>query len=167
MKGADPCGSLSQSRQCPTVLLSWPVRRRLRRHQQFQPRLFFRGQFDPGWIFRRGFRARRPSTHSAIPPPASGGNSDSHVSGLSRGFSNDEFAIEVCSKPQAETSYCDHHAARAVSKKLPTSTLRRLLSRESDCDDASTCDEAVPVSLAPRCTSVILEATCRVPSAAC
>jgi hypothetical protein len=148
------------SYRSPTLPATAPAR-------SAERRLFFGGQFDQGWIFRRGFRARRPCTHSAIPPPASSGNSDSNVSGSSHGFSNDEFAIDICSKPAGETSYCDRHAARAVSKKLPTSSLRRLLSRESDCDDASTCDEAVPVSLAPRCTSVILEATCRVPSAAC
>jgi hypothetical protein len=164
MKGGRPVRQFiaQPAYRCPT--LARPATAPARSAER---RLFFGGQFDQGWIFRRGFRARRPCTHSAIPPPASSGNSDSNVSGSSHGFSNDEFAIDICSKPAGETSYCDRHAARAVSKKLPTSSLRRLLSRESDCDDASTCDEAVPVSLAPRCTSVILEATCRVPSAAC
>src|SRR4051812_32273235 len=51
------------------------------------------------------------------------------------------------------------HAARTVSRKLPTSGLRRLLSPESDWAAASPCDDAEPVSLAPRCTSVMLAET--------
>src|SRR5207253_9101985 len=58
-------------------------------------------------------------------------------------------------------------AARTVSRNLPTSTLRRLLSPESDCAAASSCVEAEPVSLAPRRTSVMLAETCCVPWAAC
>jgi two-component system, OmpR family, sensor kinase len=51
-------------------------------------------------------------------------------------------------------------AARTVSRNLPTSSFSRLLSLDSDCAAASTCEEAVPVSLAPRCTSVMLAETC-------
>src|SRR6266700_7884454 len=58
-------------------------------------------------------------------------------------------------------------AARTEFKNLPTSNLRRLLSPDSDCAAERTCDEADPVSLAPRCTSVMLELTCMVPWAAC
>src|SRR5213083_888026 len=58
-------------------------------------------------------------------------------------------------------------AARTESRNLPTSSLRRLESPESDCAAASTCEDADPVSLAPRCTSPILEDTCWVPVAAC
>jgi hypothetical protein len=50
-------------------------------------------------------------------------------------------------------------AARTVSRNLPTSSLRRLLSPDSDCAAASTCEEAEPVSPAPRCTSVMLDET--------
>jgi len=46
---------------------------------------------------------------------------------------------------------------------LPTSSLRRLLSLDSDCAAESTCEDADPASLAPRCTSVMLEDTCWVP----
>ena len=42
-----------------------------------------------------------------------------------------------------------------------------MLSPDSDCAAESTCEEAEPVSLAPRCTSVMLEETCWVPCAAC
>src|SRR3954471_13028343 len=45
-------------------------------------------------------------------------------------------------------------AALTVSRNLPTSSLRRLLSRDSDGAAERTCDEAEPVSPAPRCTSV-------------
>src|SRR5258708_1439983 len=58
-------------------------------------------------------------------------------------------------------------AALTVLRHFPTSSLRRLLSPDSDCAAERTCDEADPVSLAPRCTSVILEETCWVPWAAC
>ena len=58
-------------------------------------------------------------------------------------------------------------AALTELKNLPTSSLRRLLSPDSDCAADRTCEEAEPVSLAPRCTSVMLDETCRVPSAAC
>src|SRR5664279_3635769 len=58
-------------------------------------------------------------------------------------------------------------AARTECKNFPTSSLSRLLSPDSDCAAESTCDEAEPVSLAPRCTSVMLEETCWVPCAAC
>ena len=58
-------------------------------------------------------------------------------------------------------------AARTEFKNLPTSSLRRLESVDSDCAEESTCEDAEPVSLAPRCTSVMLEDTCWVPCAAC
>jgi len=51
-------------------------------------------------------------------------------------------------------------AARTVSRNLPTSSLSRLLSLDSDFAADSTCEEADPVSAAPRCTSVILAETC-------
>src|SRR5882724_8104494 len=60
-----------------------------------------------------------------------------------------------------------YQAALTELRNLPTSSLRRLLSPDRDCAAASTCDEADPVSLAPRCTSVMLEETCWVPWAAC
>jgi hypothetical protein len=53
-----------------------------------------------------------------------------------------------------------HQAARTVSRNLPTSSLRRLLSRKSDCAAGTTYDEAEPVSQAPRWASVMLEETC-------
>ena len=40
-------------------------------------------------------------------------------------------------------------------------------SPDSDCAAASTCEDADPVSLAPRCTSPMLEDTCWVPIDAC
>jgi hypothetical protein len=40
-------------------------------------------------------------------------------------------------------------AARTVSRNLLTSSLRRLLSFDSDCAAERTCDEAEPVSVAP------------------
>src|SRR6185369_15349145 len=58
-------------------------------------------------------------------------------------------------------------AARTELRNLPTSSLRRFESVESDCAADSTCDDAEPVSLAPRCTSVMLEETSWVPCAAC
>ena len=54
-------------------------------------------------------------------------------------------------------------AARTEFRNLPTSSLRRLLSPDSDCAAERTCDEAEPVSLAPCCTSVMLDETCMVP----
>ena len=45
--------------------------------------------------------------------------------------------------------------------------MSRPLSVDSDCAADSTCEDAEPVSLAPRCTSVMLEETCWVPCAAC
>src|SRR5260370_6190504 len=59
------------------------------------------------------------------------------------------------------------YAARTESRNLPTSSLSRLLSPDSDCAAESTCEEAEPLSDAPRCTSVMLAATCWVPCAAC
>jgi hypothetical protein len=52
---------------------------------------------------------------------------------------------------------------RTVLKNLLTSTLSRSPSRESDWAAESTCDDAVPVSRAPRWTSAMLELTCTVP----
>lgn len=60
-----------------------------------------------------------------------------------------------------ETLCADHrHATRTEVRKLLTSVLRRPLSSESVRAADSTCDEADPVSLAPRCTSAILADTC-------
>src|SRR3981081_3433829 len=59
------------------------------------------------------------------------------------------------------------HAARTELRNLPTSRLSRLLSPDSDFAAENTCEDADPVSLAPRCTSVMLEETCWVPCAAC
>src|SRR6266446_9911941 len=59
------------------------------------------------------------------------------------------------------------HAARTVLRNLPTWVLSRLESRDSVCAAESTCEEADPVSLVPRCTPVMLALTCWVPCAAC
>src|SRR5450631_3727912 len=59
------------------------------------------------------------------------------------------------------------YAALTELRNLPTSSLRRLESPDSDCAAERTCEEAEPVSLAPRCTSVMFELTCWVPCAAC
>ena len=58
-------------------------------------------------------------------------------------------------------------AARTELRNRPTSSLRRLESPESDFAADSTCEEAEPVSLAPRCTSAMWDETCWVPWAAC
>src|SRR5450631_3064422 len=58
-------------------------------------------------------------------------------------------------------------AVRTLFRNFPTSSLSRLLSPDSDCAAESTCEEADPVSLAPRCTSVTLDDTWCVPRAAC
>src|SRR5882757_9412855 len=58
-------------------------------------------------------------------------------------------------------------AALTELRNLPTSSLSRLLSTYSDCAADSTCEEADPVSLAPRWTLLMLELTSEVPSAAC
>lgn len=52
------------------------------------------------------------------------------------------------------------YAARTLVRNLLTSVLSRVLSFDSICAADSTCEEAVPVSVAPRCTSVMLEDTC-------
>src|ERR1700731_2071105 len=62
---------------------------------------------------------------------------------------------------------CAAQAARTELRNLPTSRLSRLLSPDSDFAAENPCDAADPVSLAPRCTSVMLEETCWVPCAAC
>src|SRR5690242_14641883 len=58
-------------------------------------------------------------------------------------------------------------AARTVSRNLATSAFRRLLSPDSICAADSTCEEAEPVSPAPRSTSAMLAETWWVPCAAC
>src|SRR5882672_9140634 len=58
-------------------------------------------------------------------------------------------------------------AARTEVRNLETSARRRPLSPDSDFAADSTCEEAEPVSVAPRCTSVMLDDTCWVPCAAC
>src|ERR1044072_7801224 len=62
---------------------------------------------------------------------------------------------------------CLDYAARTELRNFETSALRRLLSPESICADDSTCEDAEPVSVAPRCTSVMLDETCCVPWEAC
>src|SRR5439155_17503625 len=57
-------------------------------------------------------------------------------------------------------------AARTDSRNLVTSSLSRLLSRDSDLAEAWTWADAAPVSPAPRCTSVMLAETSVVPCAA-
>src|SRR6185437_1897046 len=59
-----------------------------------------------------------------------------------------------------------HYAARTVSRKRSTSSVRRLLSPDRDCADDSTCEEAELVSFAPLFTSVMLVATWLVDCAA-
>src|SRR5450432_2220051 len=61
----------------------------------------------------------------------------------------------------------DRQAALTEFRNLPTSSLRRLLSPDSDFAADKTCDEADPVSLAARCTTKMLALTCWVPCAAC
>ena len=58
-------------------------------------------------------------------------------------------------------------AARTVARNLSTSSLRRLLSLDSDWAEDRTCADADPVSVAPLLTSVMLDAVWLVPSAAC
>src|SRR5215510_14473275 len=60
-----------------------------------------------------------------------------------------------------------HQAARTEVSNLETSALRRPLSPDSDFAADSTCEDAEPVSVAPRSTSVMLDDTCWVPRAAC
>jgi hypothetical protein len=50
-------------------------------------------------------------------------------------------------------------AALTVLRNLPTSSFSLLLSPDSDFAEDKTCVEADPVSLAPCCTSVMLEET--------
>src|SRR5882724_2065261 len=69
--------------------------------------------------------------------------------------------------PESRTPAPLGQAALTELRNLPTSSLRRLLSPDSDCAAERTCDEADPVSLAPRCTSLMLAETCWVPWAAC
>ena len=59
------------------------------------------------------------------------------------------------------------HAARTLLRNLPISSFRRLLSLARDCAADRTCEEAEPVSFEPRCTSAMLDVTCRVPVDAC
>src|SRR6476619_3326004 len=79
-------------------------------------------------------------------------------------FANPKFS-DSCRIPFRRSGR--NQAARTELRNLPTSSLRRLLSPDSDCAADSTCEEAEPVSLAPRCTSVMLDETCWVPCAAC
>ena len=58
-------------------------------------------------------------------------------------------------------------AARTVSRNLATSPRSWVLSLASSLADDSTSREAVPVSPAPRFTSLMFSATCEVPCAAC
>src|SRR5215475_11619291 len=58
-------------------------------------------------------------------------------------------------------------AARTLVRNFETSLLRRVLSPDSILAADSTCEDAEPVSVAPRCTSVMLDETCMVPWAAC
>src|SRR5580693_10520333 len=58
-------------------------------------------------------------------------------------------------------------AARTAVRNFATSVSRRPESVESVCAADNTCDDAEPVSVAPRCTSVMLDETCWVPCAAC
>src|ERR1700761_6170369 len=60
-----------------------------------------------------------------------------------------------------------YQAARIVASRLLTWVCRRPLSTDRDCAADSTCVEAEPVSLEPRCTSEMFEATSAVPCAAC
>ena len=61
--------------------------------------------------------------------------------------------------------------ARQIRKGLDdwgfAGDLENMPTAESERAADSTCEEAVPVSVAPRCTSVMLEDTCWVPCAAC
>src|SRR5215213_513991 len=79
--------------------------------------------------------------------------------------------ITAVAKPARGTGFGPNsqrdQAACTESRNLPTSSLRRLESPDSDCAAASTCEDAEPVSLAPRCTSPMLEDTCWVPIDAC
>jgi hypothetical protein len=56
-------------------------------------------------------------------------------------------------------------AARIVARNLLIASSSRLLSLASERADDSTCEEAEPVSAAPRLTLVMFEATCVVPDA--
>ena len=58
-------------------------------------------------------------------------------------------------------------AARTVERNFSTSCLRRLLSFDNNCAADKTRDDATPVSLAPRSTSVMLDETSLVPFDAC
>lgn len=58
-------------------------------------------------------------------------------------------------------------AALTELRNWATSCFRRPLSPDSDCAADRICDDAEPVSEAPRCTSTTLLETCCVPCAAC
>ncbi len=58
-------------------------------------------------------------------------------------------------------------AARTVSRNWLTPAFDRLLSDDSACAADNTSDEAEPVSLAPPCTSMMLDQTSLVPCEAC
>src|ERR1700744_6005276 len=59
------------------------------------------------------------------------------------------------------------YPARTVPRNFSTSDFSRLFSDESDFAADSTWDEALPVWLAPCCTSMMLALTSLVPYAAC
>ena len=63
--------------------------------------------------------------------------------------------IKVIDWPSNGPDHVCCQAALTVLRNLPTSSFRRLLSLDSDFAAERTCDEADPVSLAPRCTSVM------------
>src|SRR5450755_4027512 len=73
--------------------------------------------------------------------------------------------------PEGPGFYCHwawrRQAARTDVRNLLTSARRRPLSPDSDFAAESTCEEAEPVSVTPRCTSVMFDETCCVPCAAC
>jgi hypothetical protein len=55
--------------------------------------------------------------------------------------------------------FASAYAVRTVFKKFPTSSFSLLPSSARDCAAASTCEDAEPVSAAPRCTAVTLDET--------
>jgi len=68
-------------------------------------------------------------------------------------------ALGLADAFQAITGIWRCQAARTELRNRPTSDLRRLLSPDSERAAVRTCDDADPVSLAPRCTSVMLDET--------
>src|SRR5262245_22857215 len=77
-------------------------------------------------------------------------------------------------KPTASQLLMDHlpgampvpcYAARTESRNCVTSSFSRPLSPDRECAADRICDDADPVSEAPRCTSTTLLETCCVPCA--